>query len=207
MVNLKSEVHGKGATKEVNLVVLAYDNRVAKKDGVVTTRYLDARVHPGDRRAPGDTNLALVTKDDPKAPGGKSNSARYSANQFEAIKQAAGDNVTDLVDRDGTVSGKIYGVKADLLINKGEVVINTKTLDGPGLSIADENGKDIRTRIFDSMAEAKAARAAAKEAAAAEKSAAAEAEVDAPDAAREPVLVGAGAPDAPVASSDQPELG
>lgn len=204
MVNLKSETHGKGATKDVNLFVIAYDGRVARdSDGKETTRYLDARLHPGDRRAKGETSPALVSKRDANSPSGWNNSARYSANQFQSIVAAAGDNVVDLEDKDGQVLGKIYGVKADLLINKGEVIINTKTVKPSELSVEpNAEGKDIRAQSFDSVNEAKAAREAAKSAAAAEKDAGAE--VTAPEADREPALVGAGAP---VASSDEPGLG
>lgn len=195
MADLRKETHGAGAMKGVNLVVIAYDNRVAKKDGVVTTHYLDARIHPGDRRAAGQTTLALVSKKDAKAPSGYNNSARYSVGQFEAIKKAAGANVVDLLDKQNEVVGKIYGVKADLLINGGDVIANTKTLEATELSVAkDENGRDIREQIFDSMAASKAARAAAK-------APAADAAAPEQAAQNEPVLVGAGV------AADEPGLG
>ena len=193
MVDLKKETHGPGSTKGVNLVFLAYDNRVArnKESQEVTTHYLDARIHPDDRRAAGQTNLALVSKRDENSPSGYNNSARYSANQFESIKQAAGDNVTDLTDKEGTVVGKIYGVKADLLVGKEGFIANTKTVEASDLAVGpDGSGKDVRDRIFESMRESKLAREAAKAAAA--------------PAVEEPVLVGAGAP---TASADEPALG
>lgn len=207
--------------KDVNLVVIAYDNRVAKKDGEITTHYLDARIHPSDSRAAGQTTLALVSKKDANSPSGYNNSARYSAGQFQAIQEAAGANVTDLTNQNGDVVGKIYGVKADLLISNGDVIANTKTLAPTELSVLpDPSGRDIRTQIFESMNAAKAARAAATaEAPAAE--AAPEVEAPAakakaatkPKAARKPAakaakpeLVSVGAGDTQ-ASSDEPELG
>lgn len=198
MADFRKETHGAGSMKGVNLVVIAYDNRVAKKDDVVTTHYLDARIHPDDRRAAGQTTLALVSKKDEKSPSGYNNSARYSASQFEAIQTAAGDNVTDLKNQDGTVVGKIYGIKADVMVSSEGVIANTKTVEASELSVADdEKGRDIRARIFDSQRTAKAAAQAAK-AAAPEKAAEAEA------AKGEPVLVGAGGVQA---SADEPELG
>lgn len=186
MADLRKETHGPGSMKGVNLAVIAYDNRVAKKDGEITTHYLDARIHPGDTRAPGQTTLALVSKKDPKSPSGYNNSARYSAGQFQAIKEAAGDNTTDLTNQAGEVVGKIYGVKADLLISSGDVIANTKTLAPTELSVGpDQAGRDIRTQIFESMKEAKDARSVA--------------------AAQEPSAEAETA--APVASAEEPALG
>lgn len=198
MADFRKETHGAGSMKGVNLVVIAYDNRVAKKDGgEITTHYLDARIHPEDRRAAGQTTLALVSKKDEKSPSGYNNSARYSAGQFDAIREAAGDNVTELTDREGTVVGKIYGVKADLLVSNGDVIANTKTLEATEHSVLPTaDGRDIRSRIFDSMQASKAAREAAKSAPEAS------AEIEAPQDAR--VLVGAGGVEA---SADEPELG
>lgn len=187
MADLRKETHGPGALKDVNLVVIAYDNRVAKKDGEITTHYLDARIHPGDRRAAGQTTLALVSKPDSKSPSGINNSARYSAGQFASIVEAAGDNVSDLTNKDGAVVGKIYGVQSDLLISGAEVIANTKTLKPTELSVGpDEKGRDIRTQIFDSMREAKAAREAAKNAPEASAEAAVETPAVETPAAEEP---------------------
>lgn len=210
MADLRSKTHGEGALEDVNLVVMAYDKRVArnKETGEISTHYLDARIHPGDRRGPGETNLALVSKKDEKSPTGYNNSARYSAGQFAAIQKAAGDNVADLTLKDGEVVGKIYGVKANLLINNGEVIINTKTLAATKLSVQpNAEGDDIRKQIFDSMAKATAAREAAKAAQAeapateATTEAAADVSVEEPPAEQEADLVGA------LASSDEPGLG
>lgn len=217
MADLRKETHGPGSMKGVNLAVISYDNRVAKKDDVVTTHYLDARIHPGDTRAPGQTSLALVSKKDAKSPTGYNNSARYSAGQFEEIQKAAGDNVADLTNTAGEVVGKIYGVKADLLITSSkEMIANTKTLEASDFSVGDnEAGKDIRTQIFDSMKEAKNARTAAAaeapeavaaEAAPVEVAPAAKAKAARKPKAAKPELVSVAA-EATQASSDEPELG
>lgn len=195
MVNLRNDAYGAGAMKGVNLAVIAYDNRVAKdKDGKETSRYLDARLHPGDERAAGQTTLALVTKKDEKSPNGYNNSERYTPGQFDAIVAAAGDNTAPLLNKSGEAVGTIYGVKADVFPNSTKegrgLVINSKSLEASDLSVGpDANGRDITTQIFDSMKAAKEAKAAEKAAAQVEQPAA-EAQAEAPQAA-----------------NDEPELG
>lgn len=164
MVDLRSRTHGPGAMRAVNLVVLAYDDRVvartADEDAV---HYLDARVHPGDRRAPGQISLALVSKKDGRSTSGHENSARYSAEQFASIERAAGENRTPLRDAAGSVVGTVFGVSADLLIQDGAVVLNTKTLGGTELSVgADAEGRDIRAQMVASTRSARRARDAAQ---------------------------------------------
>lgn len=129
-------------------MVMAWDERVVEEGGVAV-HHLDARVHPGDRRAPGETDLALV----PASAGGRwEHSAPYTAEQRESIVVAAGDNASDLVDSSGEVVGRVYGVRADLLIDDGAVVVNTKTLSATELSVRpDAHGRDIREQIEDSM--------------------------------------------------------
>ena len=164
MVDLRSKIHGAGATQAVNLVVLAFHDRFASDaEGAVTAHYLDARVHPGDRRAPGQTSLALVSKKGTRSTTGFANSARYTPLQLASIEQAAADNVTDLTDASGKVIGRAFGVRADLLINSGDVVVNTKTLAPTELSVGeDADGRDIRAQITDSGAAARRARDAAR---------------------------------------------
>jgi hypothetical protein len=229
MADLRKETHGAGSMNGVNTVVIAYDNRKSERDGK-TAFYLDARIHPGDKRAPGQTNLALVSKRDEKSPTGFNNMERYSESQFDAIKEAAGDNVTDLTTNKGEVVGKIYGVKADLLITQQKsVILNTQKIGASDLSVKDNaEGKDIRTQIFDAQRAAKAARDGASTTAeavvetpavetpaveeakpAAKKPAARKPAAKKAPAARKPaaakVLVGAGGVEAP--ASDEPELG
>lgn len=157
VVDLRSRIHGAGATRAVNVAVLTYDDRVATADGRVT-HFLDVRVHPGDRRAPGEVDLALVRE---ARCGRPANSAPYSTDQLAAIERVAGDNVSDLRDADGAVVGRVYGIRADLLIDGGAVVANTKTLRSSDLSVRpDAHGRDIRDQIEMSVALARDARAA-----------------------------------------------
>ena len=164
MVDLRSRTHGPGAMRAVNLVVMAYDDRVvAKTEDEDALHYLDARVHPGDRRAPGQISLALVSKKDGRSTSGHENSARYSAEQLASIQRAAGDNTASLRDAAGRAVGTVYGVRADLLIHDGAVVLNTKTLAGMELSVgADAEGRDIRAQIVASTRAARRARDAAQ---------------------------------------------
>jgi hypothetical protein len=162
VVDLRSRIHGAGATRGVNIVVMAYDDRVVTDDGLVT-HFLDARVHPGDRRAPGETDLALV----PEASDGRPvHCAPYSDDQIAAIERAAGDNVSDLIDVAGIVVGRAYGIRADLLIEAGAVVVNTKTLRKSDLSVRrDAHGRDIRDQIESSVRLARRAQASIRAAA------------------------------------------
>lgn len=164
MVDLRSRTHGPGATKSVNLVVLAYADRVDSGDADdEIVHHLDARVHPGDRRAPGETELALVPSKAESSDRGFENSARYTAAQLAAIVETAGENTTPLLDARGAIVGHAYGVKADLLINDGDVVVNTKTLEATDLSVdVDEGGRDIRAQIDGSTAAARSARESSK---------------------------------------------
>ncbi len=160
MVDLRSKTHGPGATTGVNLVVLAYDDRVLVDEaGAVSTRYLDARLHPGDRRAPGETQPALVPRAGGRARSGYEHSVGYSARDFARIAAAAGENTAPLTDADGSVVGRAYGIRADLLVDDGAVVVNTKTVGPTELSVArDDAAGDIRARIAASAAAARSLR-------------------------------------------------
>lgn len=166
MVFLTREKHGAGSMNDVNLVVIAYENRVSKKDDKVTGHYLDMRLHPEDSRAADQNTLALVTRRDPKAKSGYNNTARYVPVQYEAMVAAAGENVVPLTDRDGKIVGKILGLKGDLLPSKdpgGGLVVNPQTLKPSELSVHDnDKGRDIRSQIFDAQKTAKLAREQAK---------------------------------------------
>lgn len=149
MVDLRSRIHGAGATTGVNLVVLAYADRVqTAADGRPQAYFLDVRVHPADRRAPGQVTLALVSRKNGMANSGHAHCARYSVEQFAAIADAAAENTVGV--RDGATGdvGHAYGVKADLLIDRGDVVLNTKTLSSSELTVAvDDEGRDILSRM------------------------------------------------------------
>lgn len=164
MVDLRARRHGAGATRGVNLVVLAYTDRVeADADGAIMAHHLDVRVHPADRRAPGEIDLALVPHMHGDALIGYENSARYTPDQFRAIEGAARDNVALLRDAHGRPIGTAYGVRADLLIADGDMVVNTKTLAATALSVADDAaGNDIRVQIGNAVAAAELAIETAK---------------------------------------------
>ncbi|MHC9044192.1 hypothetical protein ACYX8G_06410 [Microbacterium saperdae] len=160
MVDLRARRHGAGATTGVNLVVMAYADRIeVDSDGAITAHHLDVRVHPADRRAPGETDLALVPHTHGAQRVGYESSARYTADQFGAIESAAGNNVVVLLDERGRPIGAAYGVKADLLIADGDMVVNTKALAATALSVdVDAAGNDIRVQIRKSVATAEAAK-------------------------------------------------
>lgn len=162
MVDLRSKVHGARATQGVNLVVLAYhDGAPGDASGAPTSWGLDVRVHPGDRRAPGETDLALVPDRSGEAVPGRDNTAGYSARQFASIQRAAGPNTSELRDDRGAAIGHAYGVRADLVIHGGALMLNARTLGPTELSVGpDEEGRDIRAQISESEAVARRARAA-----------------------------------------------
>lgn len=162
MVDLRSKIHGPRAMHGVNLVVLAYHE--APEDGgsgAPTALRLDARVHPGDRRAPGETDLALVPDRSGDPVPGRDNTASYSARQLASIQRAAGPNTSEVRDDRGAAIGRAYGVRADLVIHDGAVMLNTRTLGPTELSVGpDAEGRDIRAQISESEAVARRTRAA-----------------------------------------------
>lgn len=202
MVDVRKETQGENSMKGVELFVMAYDSNVHKdkETGEIKNHYLDVRMHPEDRRADKQSNLALVSKT--KEYDGKKvydNKAPYAAKQMDAIKEAAGDNKTPLLTKDGKEIGTIYGVKADLMVGNGRnLLINTKTLESTDKSVQpDAEGKSVLTRSFEKVIPFKEAQEAARaEKAAADKEAkAAEAQAEAPQTETEQV------------SNDQPDLG
>lgn len=193
MVNIRKETYGPGATKGVDLVVMAYDKRVSKNKDTneVSAHYLDARVHPEAPLAEGQTSLALITRKDAKSPSGYNNTEPYSVKQFEAIKEAAGDNQTPILNKAGEPIGTAYGAKCDVFINKkGDLTINTKTLEASEKTVQPSaDGKTIVDQMYEKQAANKTVKEAAKAAA-----------KDAP-AAEAPAV------EAPAAEADGPELG
>lgn len=170
-----AELKGPGSMKAINLVVVTYPSNVTK-DG--KTQYLDVQVDARDSRGAGQTNLHLVMNrtTDPKT--GKTrigNGAPYSMDQFNAIKEATGDNAVTLPS-----GAMIFAVKADVMPssrNSG-LVLNSKTLAASDFTIDD---KVIDNQIA-SAKEAKAAKVAAAEAAKAAESQVEAPQADAPEA-------------------------
>lgn len=207
MANFSKKTHGENATKGVDLVVSVYDkghwSKDADKDGKPFvdkegnpfTRegvYVQQTLHPDSPLAAGQQFLGLKSVD--AGEGRVNKNENLYKSQFEQVVAAAGDNVSDLKDKDGNVVGKNYGVKADIMF-KGETgsryaLMNTKTLAPSELSVAEIGDRTINDRVFEVQAEAKAAKAAAKEAAAKE-APVAEAQVEA---------------ETPAIENDQPEL-
>lgn len=178
MVNLK----GKGALEGVNLAVDVYDSSVYTdpNSGEIRKHYLDASVHKDDERFAGQTvpNLRFTKKAgvDGK-PDQFDTKVGYTPGQLAAIEEAAGDNKTPLLDKDGKQVGTTYGVKANLFVKEDHLMLNTKTVGPSDLSVVTEpGGPSYREQVFQAV---KANRAAKKEATAtgATPTVAAEAEV------------------------------
>lgn len=166
---------GKGAMTGVNLVARSYDSSVTQ-DG--RTRYLDVMVDHRDQRGADQTNLHLTSQrviEDNRTTF--NNSAGYRSTQFDKIVEAAGDNTTPLLNKNGEKVGTIYGLKADLMPSprgSGLLINTNKDLQASDFAV---DGTTI-DEMFVSMAQAKDARAAAQAAApAAEPEATAEADV------------------------------
>ena len=174
MVNLK----GKGALEGVNLAVDVYDSSVYADDkGEVRKHYLDVSVHKDDERFTGQTvpNLRFSKKagQDGK-PDQFETKVGYTPGQLTAIEEAAGDNKTALLDKDGKQVGTTYGIKANLFVKEDHLMVNTKTVGPSELSVVTEpGGPTYREQVFQAV---KINRDAKKEAAAAGATATVEAE-------------------------------
>lgn len=180
MANFSKATYGEGSTKGVNLVVSAYDNGAwskegKDKDGNDVTRsghFVQQAIHPDDPRAAGQVFLGL--KSVPQEDGRYNKNENLYPSQMEALIAAAGDNTSPLLNKDGERVGTNYGVKADVMFAGGKAdkdgnkstryaLLNSKTLEPSELSVAEIDGKTIHDRMFESQAEAKAARDAARE--------------------------------------------
>lgn len=166
MVNLRKDVYGPGSMKGVDLVAVAYDRSVAMRENKETGEtepaafYLDNRLHPDSPLADNQATLALVTKDDPRSPSGKSNSTAFSPSQMESIKAAAGERTSPVTNKDGEPVGTAYVYNADLMVTKEGLIPNTKTITASELS-----AQDVVDKVFAKQSANKEARAAAKPAA------------------------------------------
>ena len=149
---------------DVNLVAVTYDNATTK-DGK-ESQYFDVQVDGRDPRGKGQTNLHLVSeRTEFEGKTHYNNSAPYTKKQFEAIKEAAGDNKTPVINKDGQEIGTMYGVKASVMpagTSKGLVINTAKPMSTSEFKLDDKT----MTGQMAVVREAKAAKAAAKEAAA-----------------------------------------
>lgn len=185
-------LRGKGAFTGVNLLARTYDDNVTK-DG--KTQYIDFQVDSRDPRGPGQQVLSLIRHE--VSPGKFNNSAPFSQSQYDAVKEAAGDNKTPILDKEGNAIGTLYAFKAN--------VMPSSRRDGlvPVLSTASPSDfppidKDTYTAQIETT---KAAAAAAREARAAE----AEAAQNAPEAATAEPTVAAAEANVPV-YEDEPSV-
>lgn len=160
MTNLR----GPGAMTDVNLIARTFNNSTTK-DGK-ESQYLDVQVDARDPRGKGQTNLHLISeRTEFEGKARYNNSAPYTKKQFDAIKEAAGDNLTPIVNKDGEEIGTMYAVKASVMpagTGKGLVINTSKPMTTSEFKV---DGKTM-TGQMESVKEAKAAKAAAKEAAA-----------------------------------------
>ena len=149
---------------DVNLVAVTYDNSTTK-DGK-ESQYLDVQVDGRDPRGKGQTNLHLVSeRTEFEGKTRYNNSAPYTKKQFDAIKEAAGDNKTPVINKDGQEVGTLYAVKASVMpagTGKGLVINTAKPMSTSEFKV---DAKTL-TGQMDAVRDAKAAKAAAKEAAA-----------------------------------------
>ncbi|WP_435109314.1 hypothetical protein [Nocardiopsis synnemataformans] len=163
MVNLRRADYGPAATKAVNLVAIFYNSAVVRdpESNAVEAVYLDNRLHPEDRRAPGQSSLALVTTKDAGTRSGYNTMARFTPKQARAIREAAGSNTTPVLNKNGEQVGIAFGYQADLFFSKkeGGAIPKITTVRPSGLSVhPGRDGKTIMSRIFEKQAANKAAK-------------------------------------------------
>lgn len=165
-----AQLKGPGSMTDVNLVAVWYDNGVSKdKDGNVKSQFIDFQVDSRDPRGPGQTNLHLVSERQTRKDGTKgwNVNAGYAAtskdperpSQLEAIKAAAGDNITKMPNG-STVATLKASVKPSTHVSG--LVVSTDKPMGPS---DHEVHPDIINDQFASVNAAKAVVEAKKEAA------------------------------------------
>lgn len=200
-----------GSTKQMDLIAITYDNATytaTNDDGVERTsrwldvqalqteganpdlpRQLDPRLHNKKVEKNGkemyDTTVPYT--DSPAKGGGPS--------QMDQIREAAGDNVRPLLNKDGEKVGDIYAFKADIILNPQKSgkpnAINTKTIKPLGDDVKLPDGDLMRAQI-DAVQANVAEWRASKDAEAQTKAPEAEAEAQA---------------EAPQAETAEPEMG
>jgi len=170
-MDFRKQTRGENATKQVPLAIAFYDNGVApsRKDPSKVGAYFgSAYGHPDAPIGKDQTNLALLTERK-EVDGEKryNHATAFYPEQMAAIKDAAGDNVAPLLDKDGNRRGTVYGVTADLMSVRREIdgetkavgfMPNTKTLGPSDLPVAEVDGKTITQRIYNAERAAVAAR-------------------------------------------------
>lgn len=146
-----------GSTKNVDMVMVVYDNQVKEGKNGNTYAFVDAQVLQGvegaNKDLPAQSNPHLVSekrfnedKTPMKGKNGKdvyNNNASYTGKQLDSIADKA--VVQDMVTKDGQNVGKAYFVNADVMLKSGKdkngrperSVINTKSVSAPSVKIPD----------------------------------------------------------------------
>lgn len=134
MVNIrKSAEHPEASTKDVTLAIYAYDKAKHTNSKGMTSQWMDAQVLQTEGA---NTKLAPQTNPHlylgrPSEGGRRDTSLPYREKQVEAIREAAGDNVQPLTDKDGNQVGSIYLVQGDIMF------VNAKSAGAKGAEAND----------------------------------------------------------------------
>lgn len=148
---------GTGAFKDLNLVAVHYDKAVSrdKETNEIKGRALEFQLDARDAKAADQSNLNLVSKRDGKNPDGSDrhrNGTFYSAaqsNKMIEVAQQSG-NVFPVNDKDGNKVGVGFGIKAEAMVGKDGLIVNTKNEIKPSDFKVDET---TRANQFDHMRE------------------------------------------------------
>lgn len=166
-----------GSTKELDLLVMKYDNAEHtyedKNNEEKTTHFLDAQVTQvggANSKLKPQVNPHLFTQEnnEGKYAGQYNTQVPYFDNQMDAIKDAAGDNAFPINDKDGKQVGTAYAVKSDIMFRKREIdgkslangaIINTKSLQpisddlSKVLHELESDGKGVVQSQFEAVSE------------------------------------------------------
>lgn len=180
-----------GTTKDLTMVATMYDSakHTNEKTGK-TTRWLDVRIAQFPGANPDMPNQEVPSLYCEKGKDGRVETGKpYYEGQVEAMREASGDNVQPLLDKNGEKVGEVFVFNADVMLK--QQVINSKTISPipEGLEVPD-NVSEVEFQICKEIREAKAAAKSKedkpKEAEAPQAEAEAEEQVEAPQADNEP---------------------
>lgn len=178
-----------GTTKDLTMVATMYDSaKYTNEKTGKTTRWLDVRIAQFPGANPDMPNQEVPSLYCEKGKDGRVETGKpYYEGQVEAMREASGDNVQPLLDKNGEKVGEVFVFNADVMLK--QQVINSKTITPipEGLEVPD-NVAEVEFQICKEIREAKAAAKAKedkpKEAEAPQ--AEAEAQAEAPQADNEP---------------------
>jgi|GEM_PF-6748209 len=146
-----------GTTKNLDMLVVKYDkaehNYKDKEGNDKTVHFMDAQAAQVEGANPDlkrQINPHLFSQKNHEGPhAGKYNTqVGYYDSQMDAIKEAAGDNVFAVNDKDGNQVGSVYAVKSNVIFRKHEVdgkeVSNGAAMDTKTLQpVSDEFAKQL----------------------------------------------------------------